>query len=130
MTVPPEWSERDGALEREFAFATFAEAIAFVNRVAELSDAEDHHPDIAVHYRRVVLRCQHRQGLAGVRPQHDRHARAERHACHRQTEPCPLHCLKTGPFAVPKMVCHFRDTTASTKEGLSGKAKIVSNLLG
>lgn len=56
MTVPPAWSEREGALEREFAFATFAEAIAFVNRVAELADAEDHHPDIAVHYRRVVLR--------------------------------------------------------------------------
>lgn len=50
------WQEIDRALEREFAFPTFAEAIAFVNRVAELADAEDHHPDIAVHYRRVVLR--------------------------------------------------------------------------
>lgn len=50
------WQEVDGALEREFAFATFAEAIAFVNRIAELAEAEDHHPDIAIHYRRVVLR--------------------------------------------------------------------------
>lgn len=56
MDAPAGWQEIDDALEREFAFPTFAEAIAFVNRVAELADAEDHHPDIAVHYRRVVLR--------------------------------------------------------------------------
>jgi hypothetical protein len=31
-------------------------------------------------------------------------------------------------FAHLKMVCHFRDTTASTKEGLSEEDKIVSNL--
>jgi hypothetical protein len=37
-------------------------------------------------------------------------------------------CLKIGPFAALQMVCHFRDTTAPTKEGLSGDDKIVSNL--
>ncbi|MEZ5099112.1 MAG: 4a-hydroxytetrahydrobiopterin dehydratase [Thermoleophilia bacterium] len=56
MDVPAGWQERDGALEREFSFGSFADAIAFVNRVAALAEAEDHHPDIAVHYRRVVLR--------------------------------------------------------------------------
>ena len=50
------WSEVDGALEREFRFDGFAEAIAFVNRVAELAQAEDHHPDIAISYDRVTLR--------------------------------------------------------------------------
>jgi 4a-hydroxytetrahydrobiopterin dehydratase len=50
------WKERDGALEREFAFESFADAIAFVNRVADLAEAKDHHPDIAVSYRRVTLR--------------------------------------------------------------------------
>ena len=51
-----DWPEVDGALERELTFASFAEAIAFVNRVAELADAENHHPDIAISYRRVTLR--------------------------------------------------------------------------
>jgi 4a-hydroxytetrahydrobiopterin dehydratase len=51
-----DWPEVDGALEREFEFPGFAEAIAFVNRVAELADAENHHPDIAISYRRVTLR--------------------------------------------------------------------------
>jgi 4a-hydroxytetrahydrobiopterin dehydratase len=50
------WSEVDGALERVFRFDGFGEAMAFVNRVAELADSEDHHPDIEIHYNRVVLR--------------------------------------------------------------------------
>lgn len=50
------WNEVDGALEREFVFDGFPQAIAFVNRVAELAEAEDHHPDIAVAFKRVTLR--------------------------------------------------------------------------
>ena len=48
--------ERDGALEREFEFKDFAEALAFLNRVGALAEAENHHPDIAVHWNRVTLR--------------------------------------------------------------------------
>jgi 4a-hydroxytetrahydrobiopterin dehydratase len=51
-----DWPEVDGALERPFEFDSFAQAIAFVNRVAELAEAENHHPDIAVSYKRVTLR--------------------------------------------------------------------------
>jgi 4a-hydroxytetrahydrobiopterin dehydratase len=50
------WDEVDGALERTFELGSFAEAIAFVNRVAELAERENHHPHIAVDYRRVTLR--------------------------------------------------------------------------
>jgi pterin-4a-carbinolamine dehydratase len=50
------WNEVDGKLEREFELASFPEAIAFVNRVAELAERENHHPDIEVHYKTVVLR--------------------------------------------------------------------------
>jgi pterin-4a-carbinolamine dehydratase len=50
------WNEVDGKLERQFAFASFRDAIAFVNRVAELAESENHHPDIEVHYDKVVLR--------------------------------------------------------------------------
>jgi len=56
MAVPEGWSEIDGALEREFEFSDFRHALAFVNRVAELAETADHHPDISVHYKRVTLR--------------------------------------------------------------------------
>ena len=54
--TPPGWSEADDKLEREFTFDDFKQAVAFVNRVAELAESEIHHPDIEVHYNRVVLR--------------------------------------------------------------------------
>ena len=50
------WPEIDGALERTFELGSFVEAIAFVNRVAELAERENHHPDIAVAYKKVTLR--------------------------------------------------------------------------
>ena len=50
------WSEVDGALERTFELPSFPEALAFVNRVGELAEAENHHPDIAIHYKQVTLR--------------------------------------------------------------------------
>ena len=56
MSVPTGWSEVDGALEREFRLDDFRQALAFVNRLAELAEAENHHPDIAIHYNRVTLR--------------------------------------------------------------------------
>jgi len=54
--TPEGWSEVEGALERTFTFPDFREALGFVNRVGELAEAENHHPDIAVHYNRVTLR--------------------------------------------------------------------------
>jgi 4a-hydroxytetrahydrobiopterin dehydratase len=51
-----DWTETGGALERTFELGSFAEAIAFVNRVAELAESEDHHPDIAIAYKKVTLR--------------------------------------------------------------------------
>jgi len=54
--APTGWDEVDGALERTFELPSFPEAIAFVDRVAELAEAEDHHPDIDVRYKRVTLR--------------------------------------------------------------------------
>jgi 4a-hydroxytetrahydrobiopterin dehydratase len=54
--IPEGWSEVDGALEREFSFESFPAAVAFVNRVADLAEAENHHPEIGLSYRRVTLR--------------------------------------------------------------------------
>ena len=54
--VMGEWREVDGALEQTYELPSFAEAIAFVNRIAELAEAENHHPDITVAHRSVTLR--------------------------------------------------------------------------
>ena len=56
MTESDAWSEVNDALERTFVFESFEEALAFVNRVGELAETENHHPDIAIHYDRVTLR--------------------------------------------------------------------------
>lgn len=51
-----EWQEKDGALVRELEFPSFTEAIAFVNRLAELAEQENHHPDVDIRYRHVTVR--------------------------------------------------------------------------
>ncbi len=44
-----EWARDGDAIVREYKLTDFATAIAFVNRVAELAEAANHHPDILVH---------------------------------------------------------------------------------
>ena len=43
------WEREGDEIAREWRFEDFAEAIAFVNRVAELAEEANHHPDIFVH---------------------------------------------------------------------------------
>jgi len=49
MASMSDWSQRPDALERDFDFEDFAEAMAFVNRVAGVAEELNHHPDILVH---------------------------------------------------------------------------------
>lgn len=51
----PGWERRGDEIRKEFAFADFRKAMAFVNRVAEEANAADHHPDIAINYNRVTM---------------------------------------------------------------------------
>jgi 4a-hydroxytetrahydrobiopterin dehydratase len=53
---PEGWSESRGALEREYRFADFAEAMAFVNLLAEAAEAANHHPDLAISWSLVTVR--------------------------------------------------------------------------
>ncbi len=43
------WAREGSAIVREWTLADFPAAIAFVNRVAELAESANHHPDILVH---------------------------------------------------------------------------------
>ena len=51
----PGWERRGKEIRRTWAFADFEGSMAFVNRVAALAAAADHHPDIDIRYRRVTL---------------------------------------------------------------------------
>ncbi len=42
-------------IRREFMFKTFLQAMAFVDRVADIAETEGHHPDIHIFYNRVIL---------------------------------------------------------------------------
>jgi 4a-hydroxytetrahydrobiopterin dehydratase len=44
-----EWSREGSSIAREWTFPDFAAAIAFVNRVAEVAEVANHHPDILLH---------------------------------------------------------------------------------
>ena len=49
------WTLDGAAIRRQFKFHSFADAIAFVTRLAFEAEATDHHPDIHVSYRTVIL---------------------------------------------------------------------------
>jgi 4a-hydroxytetrahydrobiopterin dehydratase len=49
------WDERDGKLHREFTFANFSEAWAFMSRVALLAEKDNHHPDWSNSWNKVVI---------------------------------------------------------------------------
>ena len=50
------WRLIDGALEKTYAFKNYHETIGFVNALAFIANAEDHHPDLAVSYSKCTVR--------------------------------------------------------------------------
>ncbi len=54
----PGWelAEEGRALVRTYRFDDYYQTMAFVNAVAFMAHREDHHPDLGVHYDRVVVR--------------------------------------------------------------------------
>lgn len=49
------WSRRGEVLTRTYQFRNFTQAMEFVNRVADLAESADHHPDIDIRYSKVTL---------------------------------------------------------------------------
>lgn len=43
-------------LEKEFLFKNFQEALAFTNKLGEIAEQEDHHPEIVLSYGKVIVR--------------------------------------------------------------------------
>ncbi len=43
------WNRSGNSLEKEYEFKDFRQAIQFVNKVADVAEAENHHPNILLH---------------------------------------------------------------------------------
>ncbi|MBO8165186.1 MAG: 4a-hydroxytetrahydrobiopterin dehydratase [Brevibacillus sp.] len=57
LTAAAGWVRTDEKwIEKKYRFKSFMDGIAFVNKVAELSEQHDHHPLIAIDYKLVTLR--------------------------------------------------------------------------
>ena len=54
----PDWrlAEEGRALTRTLGFRDYHEVMEFVNALAWISHREDHHPDLSVHYAKVIVR--------------------------------------------------------------------------
>lgn len=55
ITQRPGWTVKGDGLVRTYTFESFPDAIAFVTRLAFDAEAADHHPDLAVSYRKVTV---------------------------------------------------------------------------
>jgi 4a-hydroxytetrahydrobiopterin dehydratase len=56
LAALPGWRLQGNEIVREFSFKDFAGSMGFVNSVAALADAADHHPDILIRYSKVEIR--------------------------------------------------------------------------
>jgi len=76
VTAGDGWTREAAALTREWTFADFAAALAFVGRVGAVAEEHGHHPDILLHgYNRVRLTLS-THSAGGLTPADDRLASA------------------------------------------------------
>jgi 4a-hydroxytetrahydrobiopterin dehydratase len=65
--LTPQWQfcANDNVLRRVFHFDSYAQTIEFVNSVATIAEAQDHHPDLLVTYKRCKV-CYKTHTVNGV----------------------------------------------------------------
>lgn len=51
----PGWQRVGHAITRQYTFPSFLKAIEFINAIAPLAEAANHHPDIANTYNRITI---------------------------------------------------------------------------
>lgn len=50
------WKLQDGKIVRDFTFADYYDTLAYVNALAYIIHAEDHHPELVVTYNRCTVK--------------------------------------------------------------------------
>jgi 4a-hydroxytetrahydrobiopterin dehydratase len=56
LAQAPGWALVSGAIEKRYPFPDYHRTMAFVNALAWVAHAEDHHPDLAVSYGHCTVR--------------------------------------------------------------------------
>lgn len=66
MNSLKDWSLEGNMITKEFEFKDFKKAIEFVNKVAEIAEKNNHHPDILINYNivRIMLTTHSEKGLS------------------------------------------------------------------
>jgi 4a-hydroxytetrahydrobiopterin dehydratase len=49
------WTRQGDAIRKQYTFRDFPEAVLFVSALVPGAESADHHPDIEIHYKKVVL---------------------------------------------------------------------------
>ena len=64
LSALPGWEYKDNAISKLYRFKEFMDGIRFLNKVAEMAEAADHHPDVMkIDYTRITFSCStHDQG--------------------------------------------------------------------
>ena len=51
------WIEENNILAQTFVFKDFSEALSFVNKVGDIAESQNHHPDICIqNYKEVLIK--------------------------------------------------------------------------
>jgi 4a-hydroxytetrahydrobiopterin dehydratase len=56
LQVISQWQYQDGFIERHYHFKNYYETMAFVNALAWIVHAQDHHPELKVSYNKCLVR--------------------------------------------------------------------------
>lgn len=56
LTRLPGWSLKDNAIEKEWNFKDFNEALGFINKIGDIAEIHNHHPELYNVYSKVKLR--------------------------------------------------------------------------
>jgi len=55
LVSSPGWRILDDKIEKEFMFKTYLGGLDFANKIGNIAEEQDHHPDILIAWRRVKL---------------------------------------------------------------------------
>ncbi|MGO9453837.1 MAG: 4a-hydroxytetrahydrobiopterin dehydratase [Candidatus Binataceae bacterium] len=57
LSALPGWKYKDNAISKLYRFKEFMDGIRFLNQVAEMAEAADHHPEVKINYTRITFSC-------------------------------------------------------------------------
>ncbi|MEK6856199.1 MAG: 4a-hydroxytetrahydrobiopterin dehydratase [Nanoarchaeota archaeon] len=68
MVELKDWNFEGNSISKELSFLSFRESVDFINKIAELAEKVNHHPDILISYNnvRLVLTTHTEKGLTDI----------------------------------------------------------------